>query len=73
MVQEGTGPFRCPRCGAVTSGNKEYCNECGQWLYIECPGCGKTWRYMYSYAFCPDCGTKVGEAVQAGPQRTLSR
>ena len=66
------GPFRCPRCSAVTWGALTYCNECGMYLYIECPNakCASKWRYMYEHAFCPDCGTQVtGTKVvqRAGP------
>lgn len=53
------GPFRCPRCGAVTWGQLQYCKECGMYLNIECTGCDAYWRYYYDYKYCPSCGTKV--------------
>jgi len=56
---QNLGPFRCPKCGTVTSGDLKFCSECGEALDIECPECGVTWRYMYSYIFCPSCGAKV--------------
>lgn len=61
MVEQerSLGPFRCPKCGTVTSGNLSFCSECGEPLDIECQECGTTWRYMYSYAFCPSCGAKL--------------
>lgn len=57
----GTGPMRCPKCGAVTWGNLKFCSECGENLNITCPGCGATWRYYYYYAYCPECGAKTGQ------------
>ena len=65
MTTEGTGPFKCPRCGATTWGALDYCSECGQCLYTECPKCGKQWRYMYDRAFCPACGARVERAKKA--------
>lgn len=58
---EGTGAFKCPRCGAATWGNLKFCQECGQYLNVECPGCGATWRYIHERSYCPSCGTKVGK------------
>ena len=60
---ESRGSFRCPRCGATTWGDLNFCQECGQDLYIECPGCGATWRFMYEYPYCPGCGAKTGQAI----------
>jgi len=56
---QGTGPFRCPKCGSVTWGNLKFCSECGEVLTIECPECPTRWRYIYAYAFCPSCGARV--------------
>ena len=53
------GPFRCPKCGTVTSADRKFCTECGEGLDVECPGCGATWRFMYTYPFCPECGAKT--------------
>ena len=61
MSSEGTGPFKCPKCGATTWGALEYCGECGMYLYKECPKCGNRWRYMFERPFCPDCGAKVAQ------------
>ena len=60
---EAKGAFRCPRCGAVTWGDLNYCQECGQYLWIECSGCGATWRYYYEYPYCPSCGAKMGQVI----------
>jgi len=60
MVEKlGIGAFRCPKCGTVTSANLKFCSECGEALDIECVDCGEVWRYLYSYAFCPSCGSKI--------------
>lgn len=48
--------FRCPKCGAVTDGDEDFCVNCGQPLKIICPECGNAWRYMFNYKFCPECG-----------------
>lgn len=58
---EGTGPFRCPKCGSVTWGQLQHCPECGESLTVECSECGGTWRYIYDYTYCPSCGAKVGK------------
>jgi len=59
MEKQALGPFRCPKCGTVTSGDLKFCSECGEALDIECSECGVTWRHMYSYSFCPSCGAKI--------------
>ena len=69
MITEGTGPFKCPRCGATTWGALDYCTECGMYLYTECPKCGKRWRYMYEHASCPDCRTRIEEAKKAASRQ----
>lgn len=56
---EGTGAFKCPKCGAASWGDNNNCPECGEPLTIECPKCEGTWRYIYNYSYCPSCGTKV--------------
>ena len=67
---EGTGPLRCPKCGAVTWGWLNYCIECGQELKVYCPGCGGQWRYFYYYPYCPSCGAKTDqEYVEAVHRR----
>jgi len=58
---EGTGAFRCPRCGVTTWGDLKNCPDCGESLTIECPECKGTWRFIYNYRYCPSCGTKVGK------------
>lgn len=63
---EGKGAFRCPRCGELTSGVMKNCSECGQKLTVECAGCGQTWRYMYEYKFCQNCGKRVPELAGSG-------
>ena len=60
---ESKGPFKCPRCGATTWGDLNFCQACGQDLYVECPGCGATWRFMYEYPYCPSCGAKTGQEL----------
>lgn len=64
-VPQGTGPFRCPRCGSVTWGNLKFCAECGEELNVGCSECGTSWRYFYEYAFCPSCGARVKNRVAA--------
>ena len=68
-MTEGTGPFRCPGCGATTWGALDYCSECGRYLYRDCRKCGKKWRYMHDYTFCPDCGAKVQQAKKSAAPR----
>jgi hypothetical protein len=55
--------FKCPKCGASTSGGKQFCPECGQGLDLVCanPECGFSIRHMYAdkYKFCPECGGKL--------------
>ena len=63
---EVRGPFRCPRCGAPTWGELNFCQQCGQDLDFKCPQCGATWRYMYEYPYCPNCGAKTGQKVGKG-------
>lgn len=58
---EGTGAFKCPKCGATTWGALDRCPECSEPLNIECPECGGTWRYIHNYHYCPSCGTKVAK------------
>jgi len=56
-------PFKCPKCGASTSGNQQFCSECGQGLDLICAtdGCAFSIRHMYAdkYKFCPKCGKKM--------------
>lgn len=59
------GPFKCPKCQTTTWGELEHCLNCGQPLEIECPACGKGWRYFYQYKYCPDCGERVGQLSKA--------
>lgn len=54
------GAFKCPKCGSTT-GEGDYCLNCGEPLTIECPQCGATWRHYKQYRFCPSCGAKVGK------------
>jgi len=65
MMTEGTGSFKCPRCGATTSGAMDYCGDCGMSLQKECPNCGKQWRYVFDHTFCPDGGARVEQAERA--------
>ena len=65
MTGEGTGPFKCPRCGATTWGALDYCAECGMYLYREWPDCGKRGRYIYEHTFCQSCGARVEQAKKA--------
>lgn len=62
---EGEGAFKCPRCGATTSGHMAHCMDCGKGLNISCPGCGAKWRYYYDHRFCPYCGNKMGTKLRA--------
>ncbi len=59
VVQRGTGPLRCPKCGATTSGRYAFCPECGEPLEMECPYCGVRWRFYQHYTYCPSCGKKL--------------
>lgn len=51
--------FKCPKCGTTTWGDMKHCPNCGAALYIVCPVCKATWRYIYRYKFCPSCGVRV--------------
>jgi len=51
--------FTCPGCGAHTYGDMAHCTACGYKLSRKCPSCRAQWRYEYSYAFCPGCGTQL--------------
>ncbi len=53
--------FKCPGCGAGTSGRQNFCSECGHPLEKTCSDCGFKVRHMYSdkYKFCPECGGKM--------------
>ncbi|MDA2936618.1 hypothetical protein MYX06_05375 [Patescibacteria group bacterium AH-259-L05] len=53
------GAFKCPRCATTTWGNLQYCPGCGNALDKGCSGCGASWRYFYSYDYCPNCGAKT--------------
>ena len=53
--------FKCPKCQAATSGASDFCSQCGTCLSVECPKCGKTWRFFYRYKFCPRCGEPVSK------------
>ncbi len=61
---ETKGSFKCPRCGASTWGDLNFCQECGQDLFFECPGCEATWRFMFEYLYCPSCGAKTGQSSE---------
>lgn len=63
---EGKGAFRCPRCGQTTSGATKNCPECGQGLTLECSDCGHSWRHIYEYKFCPNCGKRVAKLAGGG-------
>ena len=59
-MTEPTGSFKCPRCGATTTGSFDNCPECGLSLNVSCSGCGETWRFWrVDYTFCPKCGKRV--------------
>ena len=62
-MTEPEGPMRCPRCGSVTWGDLKYCLDCGQYLFVECEECGASWRYFFTYAYCPGCGTRVESKI----------
>ena len=63
------GAFKCPKCGKTTGGNETFCSECGQPLNISCPKCGTTWRFMFIYEFCPECGHDMKIADGEKPER----
>lgn len=58
-AHRGRKTFTCPGCEARTCGDMAHCTECGYKLSRKCPECGAQWRYEYSYAFCPGCGTQL--------------
>ena len=60
--------FKCPTCGETIWGALAYCPKCGEPLNRKCPGCGGTWRYIYTddYEFCPSYGTRVKPATASG-------
>ena len=51
--------FKCPKCKAAASGDADFCSQCGTVWNVECPKCGKTWRFFFPYKFCPRCGEHV--------------
>ncbi len=51
--------YKCPSCSKTTGGNEKFCIACGTALDIKCPNCEHTWRYMYEYKFCPNCGQNM--------------
>jgi len=61
--------FKCPKCGASTSGNHQFCSECGQALDITCRNeeCDFSIRHMYAdkYKFCPHCGGKLEVKIKS--------
>jgi predicted amidophosphoribosyltransferase len=62
--------FNCPKCGNVTGGNENFCEECGQPLNNTCPKCGEEWRFMFDYNFCPSCGHNM---KNVGTNKTLPK
>ncbi len=59
--------FHCPGCHNVTGGDEKFCMKCGYPLNTTCPDCGHSWRYMFVYDFCPECG-KVMRQVEKNVQ-----
>ncbi len=51
--------FKCPTCGKLTGGAEKFCIDCGQSLNVVCPVCANSWRFMFDYKFCPNCGQKM--------------
>jgi rRNA maturation endonuclease Nob1 len=51
--------FKYPKCQAATSGDAEFCSQCGASWTVECTHCGKTWRFFHAHKFCPKCGEPV--------------
>ena len=68
MATEGTGAFRCPRCGNVTTQSMDFCPDCGQSLNVDCHQCGTVYRYYRVPTFCPPCGAQL-----VGHKATQSR
>lgn len=56
------GMLICPNCGAANHMDAEYCEECGEGLYIACPKCGT--RNKSDAAHCTKCGTRLGEEIK---------
>jgi len=60
------GMLICPNCGAANHTQAEYCEECGQGLYIVCPKCGT--RNKSDAAHCTKCGTRLDEEIKLRQQ-----
>jgi hypothetical protein len=61
--------FKCPKCGKTTGGNEKFCDGCGQPLNLACPACSETWRFMFDYKFCPNCGHSMKKLGTNRPLR----
>lgn len=57
--------YKCPNCGKSTMGWENYCVDCGEHLNTICPECSKTWRYVFIYNYCPNCGFDMRELNEA--------
>lgn len=56
--------MNCPKCGAVTQAEQNYCGDCGRRLQNVCPGCGAANSPLFN--FCGQCGKSlaaVGDVV----------
>jgi hypothetical protein len=61
--------FKCPNCTKSTMGWENYCVDCGYPLNVECPECGESWRYMFIYEHCPNCGHDMSQVPIVFEQR----
>lgn len=56
------GMLICSNCGAANQPEAEYCEECGQGLYLICPKCGM--KNRSDAAHCSKCGTRLGDEIK---------
>ncbi|MCL4460013.1 MAG: zinc ribbon domain-containing protein [Chloroflexi bacterium] len=48
----------CPRCGAPSDPQDDFCSVCGASLVLRCPQCGT--MYEPTDRYCSKCGAKLG-------------
>ncbi|MGV8026521.1 MAG: zinc ribbon domain-containing protein [Anaerolineaceae bacterium] len=58
---ETAGMLICPNCGFANHLEAEYCEDCGQSLYMICPKCGT--HNKADAAHCIKCGLRLGEEI----------
>lgn len=57
-VQQEAEKLLCPNCEKLNEKQRQYCLDCKQPLYVDCPACGKL--ATCEEAVCGNCGFAVG-------------